>query len=221
VAIEVHRVVEESHDLQGAGTEPVEEDVPRGSATLGDVEGANPRANIIARLATARILGDRLDGLLMSLRYSRAWTIPQRSFVYARTSITSRLACGERITRIMRELWTQPNRGVDLSHELVDGTFYALPSVELGDAHVQRLAKLVAHPVAGDLWTRRPRYDRRRSIRDRSQPPLDRLAPGRVILGVAGLKCFQEMRHQCTPILVGEHQGLREHSIKRGNHGHP
>src|SRR3954454_3077921 len=120
---------------------------------------------------------------LTSLRYSRAWMIPQRSFVYARTSTMSRLARAERITRIMRELRSQPHRGVDLGHELVYGALDALSSVELGDADVQRLAERVARLVASDLWTcSRPWYDGGRSIRDRCQASLDRLAPGRVIL---------------------------------------
>jgi len=72
MALEVHRVVEESDNLHGAGAEPIEENVPRGPATLGEVLTANARANIVARLST---------------------------------SMMSRFACAERITRIMRELW--------------------------------------------------------------------------------------------------------------------
>src|SRR5258708_3720498 len=120
----------------------------------------------------------------------------------------SRCACAERITRIMRELRGEPNSGVDLGHELVDGALDALSSVELGDAHVQRLAERVTHLVAGDWLTRSWRwYDRRRSIRDRSHAPLDRLAPCRVILGIAGLERLQEMRDQRAPVLVGQLQG--------------
>src|SRR5215510_1687161 len=100
---------------------------------------------------------------LRSLRYSRAWMIPQRCLVYARTSMMSRFACAERITRMIRELRGQPNSSVDLGHELVDGALDASSLVEFGNANVQRLAEFVAHLVAGDRWTRGwPRYDRRR-----------------------------------------------------------
>lgn len=53
MAPEVHRVVKESDDLHGAGTEPIEQNVPCRPAALGDVEGADPGADSIARLATA------------------------------------------------------------------------------------------------------------------------------------------------------------------------
>ncbi|TMQ03622.1 MAG: hypothetical protein E6J91_46370 [Deltaproteobacteria bacterium] len=43
MAPEVHRIVEEPDDLHGAGAQPVEHNVPRGPATLGDVKAANAR----------------------------------------------------------------------------------------------------------------------------------------------------------------------------------
>jgi hypothetical protein len=101
MTLEVHRVVEKSDDLHGAGAEPVEQDVPRWPAALGNGKGANARANIVARLATTWFPAIVSMASLRSLRYSRAWRIPQRSFVYARTSMISRLACAERITRII------------------------------------------------------------------------------------------------------------------------
>jgi hypothetical protein len=63
MAPEVHRVVEESDNLHGAGAEPIEQNVPRGPATLRDVMAANAGANIVAWLATVWIVRDSFDGL--------------------------------------------------------------------------------------------------------------------------------------------------------------
>ena len=136
MATEVHRIVEESDDLHGAGAEPIKQNVPRGPATLGDMKGANARANIVARLATTWIARDRLDGFLDEVAIFARLDDPPAVLRVRENLDISRLACAERITRIVRELGSQPDRGVDLGHEFVDGALGAPSSVELGDAHV-------------------------------------------------------------------------------------
>lgn len=63
MAFEVHRIVEESDNLHSAGADPIEQNVPRGPALLGDVAAANARADIVVRLPTARIVRDDFNGL--------------------------------------------------------------------------------------------------------------------------------------------------------------
>lgn len=139
---EVHRVVQKSEDLHRARRiDAVDEDVPRGSASLSDVVGEDARANVFARLAELGIVRDS-DQRFRDQGTVLASLVDSRCFVNLRTSTMSRFAGGERTTRAIcaRRYRSKTDFRVDLGHELLGGGLDAVAGIELGDGGIHRLS---------------------------------------------------------------------------------
>src|SRR3954468_9928761 len=118
--------------MRAASSSRLRTGVPRGGERLARPSGEHTLDDVAA-------LEETVDEPAQKCRAGR---FIQRSFVYAKTSTMSGVACGDRMTRArVGCLWFETDFREDFVHELFRGGLHALARVELGDAHVERLAE--------------------------------------------------------------------------------